>query len=45
MTLTTSPTPRSGVSPQPPLFPHQVTALEFLRTHPRSALFLDMGAG
>ena len=27
---------------RPPLFPHQVTALEFLRTHPRAALFLDM---
>lgn len=45
MTTTTSTTPGSGVSPLPPLFPHQETALRFLHEHPRAALFLDMGAG
>lgn len=30
---------------RPPLFPHQETALRFLREHDRCALWLDMGAG
>lgn len=33
------------MTPKPPLFPHQETALKFLHNHPRGALFLDMGAG
>ena len=45
MTTTTTTTPGTGVSPRPPLFPHQETALRFLRDRPRAALFLDMGAG
>ena len=45
MTVTTAATPGSGVSPRPPLFPHQETALRFLRERRRAALFLDMGAG
>ena len=44
-TTATSPAPRSGVSPRPPLFPHQKRALNWLHEHPRGALWLDMGAG
>lgn len=37
--------PGTGVSPRPPLFPHQELALQRLRDNPRYILALDMGAG
>jgi len=38
-------TSAKGVSPRPPLFPHQEKAIEWLHARDRAALFIDMGGG